>query len=101
MTGYYAIQAWDRPKAATARETAKAAHFAYIDTVLGQIAVAGPLRNVGGDNIGSLLIVKAASADEAEQLPRADPYWAAGVWAEWRIDKFLPAAGEWIGGKLW
>ena len=66
-----------------------------------RIAVAGPLKDAGGANIGSLFVLNVESAAEAEAVLRSDPYFAAGVWAKHEIHPFLAAAGEWVGGTTW
>lgn len=101
MNKHFTIYAWDAPGSAKPRATQQTAHFAHIETILDKIALAGPLRDDAGQSVGSLLIFKVASAGEAEMLFRADPYFKAGVWERWEIQAFQPAAGEWIGGKIW
>lgn len=66
-----------------------------------KIAIAGPLRDENGLSNGSLFVFKTMSPEEAEELFRSDPYFKAGVWTRWEVHPFLPAAGEWIGGKTW
>jgi uncharacterized protein len=101
MSSHFAIIAWDAPNSAAPRARASAAHFAHIDRIIDRIAIAGPLKDDDGQNIGSMLVFKAETAAEAEALFRSDPYFAAGVWDRWTINAFLPAAGDWIGGKIW
>lgn len=101
MSSHFTIFAWDTPGSAEHRSTQQAAHFAHVETILDKIALAGPLRDADGQSIGSLFVLKVATAEEAEMLFRADPYFKAGVWERWEIHPFLPAAGEWIGGKIW
>lgn len=66
-----------------------------------RLAIAGPLKGPSGAFIGSLLIVRAADEAGARAILEADPYFEAGVWAQCDIAEFVPAAGEWIGGKTW
>jgi uncharacterized protein len=101
MTTHYAIIAWDVPDSAQKRADARDAHFAHIGKVIDQIAIAGPLKNDAGDNIGSMLIVRAKTMADAEAMLKQDPYFAAGVWERWTINMFVPAAGEWVGGTTW
>lgn len=101
MTAYFMIAAWDAPGSPERRAGALADHFAHIEAQMESIAVAGPLKDAGGASIGSLLIFKARTAAEAEALLLADPYSKAGVWERYEIHPFIPAAGEWIGGKTW
>jgi uncharacterized protein len=98
---YYAVCAWDAPGSHEPRHAVKAEHFAHIETVMDKVAIAGPLRDAEGANVGSLFILKVDTSEEAEAFLRADPYFAAGVWDRWTVDIFLPAIGEWIGGKIW
>jgi uncharacterized protein len=97
----FAVIAWDVADSATLREAARDAHFAHIERVIDKIAVAGPLKDDAGANIGSLFVLDVANAAEAEALIRSDPYFAAGVWDRWAVHPFLAAAGEWVGGKTW
>jgi uncharacterized protein len=101
MSNHFAIIAWDGPNSAELRAAANADHFAHIETIMDKIAIAGPLKDDEGQNIGSMLVLKAESVDEAEAIMKSDPYFKAGVWARWDVRAFLPAAGNWIGGKIW
>ncbi|QLC26086.1 YciI family protein [Parasphingopyxis algicola] len=77
------------------------AHFVHIETIMDKIRVAGPVRNENGETIGSMLVFNAESEAEARALLDRDPYAGAGLWESVEIHPFLPAAGEWIGGKIW
>lgn len=98
---HFVIYVWDVPNSAEARAKTQAAHFAHVESILHQIAIAGPVKDDGGQNIGSMFVLKVATSDGAEAILHADPYFKAGVWERWEIHPFLPAAGEWIGGKIW
>lgn len=98
---HFAVIAWDAPGAEPIRAAHREAHFARIDGIMGQLAVAGPLRDAAGRFTGSLVIVKADDEAGARAVLEADPYHAAGVWDRFEIHAFLPAAGEWIGGTTW
>lgn len=98
---HFAIIAWDAPDSAAARTSARAAHFARIEGIMDSLAIAGPLKDASGAFTGSLVIVKAEDEAGARAILEADPYFAAGVWARFEIHDFLPAAGEWVGGKTW
>lgn len=101
MNGHCAIYAWDACGSAAKGKTAQSAHLDHVEINIGKIAVAGPIKDAGGQSIGSTFILKIAPVAEAEVLFRADPYFGAGVWERWEIHPFTPAAGEWIGGKIW
>lgn len=101
MSSHFVIVAWDGPDSAEKRAATQEAHFAHVEAVMDKVAIAGPVKDTDAVNVGSLFVLKVASSEEAEALLRADPYLAAGVWDRWTINPFLPAAGEWIGGKIW
>ena len=47
------------------------------------------------------LAVEAVDADDARGFIERDPYFSAGFWESIEIFEFIPAAGDWIGGKIW
>ncbi len=87
---------------AALRSREKDAHFAYIEKILDQLLVAGPLPEPsGGQHTGSLFVYAADSEVAARQLLEADPYYQAGIYGRVRLAPFVPAAGQWIGGTIW
>jgi len=96
----FAFLCRDGANGAGLRERLLADHLAHIETVMDKIAVAGPLKE-GDKTVGSLLIIKAEDEAEARQTFESDPYFAAGVWDEIRVDHFLGVAGDWVGGTAW
>jgi uncharacterized protein len=101
METLWAVIARDRPGAEPKRLAVRDAHFAYVETILDRIAVAGPLRTESGGFAGSVLIYHAANEAEARALLEADPYWAADIWESVTIEPFMAAVGTWVGGKRW
>jgi len=97
----FAIYCTDKPDTAQQRLDARGAHFAHIEAALGNFFIAGPLLDDKGVTVGSLMILKAADAKQARKQLEADPYFDAAIWADIRIKEFIPAAGDWIGGKIW
>lgn len=97
----YAIYCTDKPDTAQKRLDSRDAHFAHIEKTLDNLLIAGPLLDEAGVTIGSLLVVKANDTEHARKQLEADPYFSADIWADIRITPFMPAAGEWIGGKIW
>lgn len=94
----------DDPTVDTAalRRREKDAHFAYIEEILDQLLVAGPLAAAaGGRHTGSLFVYAADSETQARQLLEGDPYYQAGIYGQVRLVPFVPAAGQWIGGTIW
>jgi uncharacterized protein YciI len=84
------------------RRQARDAHFAYIEGILDRLLVAGPLAGSGSPiHSGSLFVYRVDTEGEARELLENDPYFRAGIYGEVRLSPFTPAAGEWIGGKIW
>jgi hypothetical protein len=99
-----AIAAWclDRPDAAAARRAATADHLRWVESMLGHVAVAGPLYSEDGARmIGSLYVFHTGSLDQARSWLEGDPFHAAGMWQTIDLRPFLPAAGTFVGGRSW
>jgi uncharacterized protein YciI len=97
----FAIYCTDKPDTAQKRLDARDAHLEHISQTLDNFLIAGPMRDKRGVTVGSLLIVKAIDATDAQQQLEKDPYFDANIWQDIRITEFTPAAGDWIGGKIW
>ncbi len=77
-------------------------HLAYIESVMDQVAVAGPLSATAGGNLtSSCFVYHTDDRAAAETLLRDDPYYKAGLYATVEFRAFRPAAGTWIGGAAW
>lgn len=96
----FAFRCLDATGSAPAREAALAEHLAHVEAHIEDYAVAGPLKE-GERTIGSLLVIKARDAAEARLRLKADPYFAAGVWANISCEEFRAVAGDWVGGAAW
>ena len=96
----------DSPEAPTLRKQYLKAHLEYIEKIMHQVRVAGPLsrsqsaRQLGTYD-GSCLIYLTDDIDEAKVLFDSDPYTQAGVFAKAEFCRFNPVAGDWVGGKTW
>lgn len=77
----YALICEDRPDAGTLRPDTRPAHLEYLNGLGATLKFAGPF--VGSDDKpdGSLLVVEAASAEEARAIADADPYAVAGLFS--------------------
>ena len=101
---HYAIICSDAPGSAEKRTALMQAHLQHIEHILASgdtLSLAGPLRDHTGAVTGSLLVVDVADAEAARHFIEQDPYHAAGIWREIRIETFSPAAGSWVGGRNW
>lgn len=92
----------DGPNGTAARAVATAAHLSYVETILDEINVAGPLYDDSGTrSVGSLYCLKTKSAARAREIIENDPFFKAGVFATVEYFPHLPAAGVYLGGKVW
>ena len=92
----------DGPSGASVRATHTLDHLAYIETVMDELNVAGPLYDYGGQQpVGSLYCLATKSLARAREIIENDPYFAHGAFASVDYFPHLPAAGKYIGGKIW
>ncbi|MBU6379310.1 MAG: hypothetical protein KJS95_12360 [Gammaproteobacteria bacterium] len=92
----------DGPNGAAMRAAHTAEHLAYIETVMDELNVAGPLFDNGGDTpVGSLYCLHTRSLARAREIIENDPYVKHGVFASVEYFPHVPAAGRYIGGKIW
>lgn len=96
-----AVWAEDAAGANVGRASALAGHLAHIEAVMAQIWVAGPLLDVEGHVVGSLLVFDVPDEAAAQSIIEADPYFEAGVWARISYRPYKAVAGQWVGGKTW
>jgi hypothetical protein len=97
-----AVLCFDGVNGATARAGATAAHLKYVESVFEYINLAGPMYDATGTKtIGSLYVLRTTSEERARELIENDPYFKAGAFDSVRYQPFLPAAGHYIGGKIW
>ena len=101
MEKLYSIVCRDKPDALPIRKEKLREHLAHIENVMDRIAVAGPLYDENEKFVGSLLVVKAASAADAQAFLAQDPYYQADIWESVAIHHLSSVAGEWVGGKSW
>ncbi|MBM4213135.1 MAG: hypothetical protein FJ179_05395 [Gammaproteobacteria bacterium] len=92
----------DGPQGAAVRAAQTQAHLQYIETVLDELNIAGPLFAADGSRpIGSLYSLHTKSLDRAREIIENDPYARHGAFASIEFFPHVPAAGRWIGGKIW
>jgi uncharacterized protein YciI len=97
----YAIIGRDVPDSLAARKAARPAHLERLRKLQneGRLVVAGPFPAVdapdtSGGVSGSLLVLQFDSLDDARAWADADPYVAAGVYAEVSVQPFLKVLPE-------
>ncbi len=93
---WYVIQGRDGAESLQRRAAARAAHLARLQALLdaGRLLVAGPCPAIDAEDpgpagfTGSVVIANFASLIEARAWADADPYVAAGVYAEVDVRPF-------------
>jgi hypothetical protein len=97
-----AVLCHDGPDSGPQRKAAAQAHLRWVESMLANIAVAGPLYSDDGSRmIGSLYVFKTTRIEQARAWLETDPYFAAQFWATIEYRPFLPAAGDLVGGTVW
>lgn len=92
----YSIIGEDVANSLSARQQARPAHLARLETLQneGRLVLAGPNPAIDSDNpgdagfSGSVVIAEFASLDEAKAWADADPYVAAGVYENVTVKPF-------------
>jgi uncharacterized protein YciI len=93
---WYAIIGQDVPNSLDKRIAARAAHVVRLQELqnLGRLLLAGPFPAVDAQDpgaagfTGSLIVADFATLVAAQEWANADPYVAAGVYAEVRVQSF-------------
>ena len=74
------------------------AHQAYMDCYADRLVARGPTLSADGENhTGSVHVLEADSAEEAQRFAFEEPYWLAGLYASVRIARFQNA----LAGTMW
>ena len=98
----YVVRCRDGAKGTELRAAHTAEHLAYIEQVMGDLNVAGPLFDESGKSvIGSMYCLHTQSLARAREIIENDPYFKAGVFESVEYTPHMPAAGKFIGGKTW
>ena len=98
----YIVLCRDGAQGAAVRAAQTAAHMAYIETVMDELNVAGPLYDESRDQpVGSMYCLHTQSLERAKEIIEHDPYFRHGVFESVEYFPHLPAAGRYIGGKVW
>jgi uncharacterized protein YciI len=75
----FAITNLDKPDSFALRAATRETHLGYLDSIVAQLLLAGPILNAESQPVGSLLVVEAENAAAAEAFALADPYAKAGL----------------------
>lgn len=98
----YIVLCRDGVSGAAVRAAQTASHMAYIERVMDELNVAGPLYDESREQpIGSLYCLHTHSLARAKEIVENDPYFLHGAFESVEYVPHLPAAGRYIGGKIW
>ena len=97
----FAVLCTDDAARAAVREDRLEDHLAFVAANFERYAIAGPLFDETGAMTRSIFLIYAADEAEARAFMANDPYVSGGLYAEMEYRRFLPAAGQWIGGVVW
>ena len=84
----FAINNLDKPDGFALRAATRETHLAYLEGLVSQLVIGGPLLNAEGKSIGSLVIIEAESQDAAEAIAAGDPYAKAGLFQSVTVTPF-------------
>lgn len=77
---FFAVIARDRPNSLDRRQALSPRHLAYLGTLGDRVLFAGALFGESDEKEGSLMVVEAASLDEARTLAAGDPFVTEGLY---------------------
>lgn len=83
----FVIIGHDAPDGQAKRKLHRQAHLDRMDALnkAGKVLLAGPLT----DGAGSLIVIEAASLEEAKAFAAGDPYVTQGVFARYEVHPFM------------
>jgi uncharacterized protein len=88
----FIVQFEDRPDVAERRQELMASHVEFLDRKKDQVLVAGSMREVPSDRpLGGLWIVEADNEQGVREVFKDDPFWANGLRATVRINRWHKA----------
>ena len=86
----YAMIAKDKPGMGEKRTATRPVHHDHLNALGDKLALAGALLNAEGAPEGSLIVLEAASLEEAKEKLLADPFVKEGIFGDvqvkqWRV----------------
>ncbi|MET0667670.1 MAG: YciI family protein [Methyloceanibacter sp.] len=86
----YAAICTDKPGSLETRKANRPEHLAYLKGLGDALVLAGPFTEEDGTSMnGSLIVVEAASLEDARKLIAGDPFAKAGIFASVEIRPWL------------
>ena len=91
----YALICTDKPGSLAVRKANRPQHLAYLEGLGDALIFAGPFTEADGQTMnGSLIVIEAASPDDARHIASGDPFAKLGIFASVDIRPWL-----WVVGK--
>ena len=84
----FIVSGRDKAGGLQARLTFRPQHRAYYEGLGEDLVLAGPYLDAAGEPIGSMIVMRAAGQQAAEQFARHDPYWTEGVFETLDISRW-------------
>ena len=86
----FALVAHDRPNSVERRMAVRPEHLKHLESLGDKLLIAGPFLNDKEEGIGSIMVIEAASLEEAKDLYGRDPFMREGLFEEvtikpWRL----------------
>lgn len=76
----YALICTDKPNSLALRKAKRPEHVAYLQSLGHSLVLAGPFTEADGETMnGSLVVIEAASLQDAEKIAAGDPFAKAGL----------------------
>ena len=84
----FAIIAEDRPDGVERRQAVRPTHLAHLESLGDTLVFAGPFLDAEDKPTGSLVVIDAASREEAEAIAARDPFVTQGVFARYEVRRW-------------
>jgi uncharacterized protein YciI len=75
----YALVAYDKPNSVAFRTEIRPDHLKHLDSLGDQLVLAGPFADEQGNSVGSIVVIEAATLDDAKAAFGRDPFVLRGL----------------------
>ena len=93
----FVITGQDKENSVDLRKSLRPQHLQYLADAGDRVKLAGPVlsQSEGGDPVGSVIVLDAASEGAVRLFAQNDPYQTGGLFASVTIQPFKAVAGTW------
>jgi uncharacterized protein YciI len=86
----YALICTDKPNSLAIRKAKRPEYVAYLQSLGDGLVLAGPFTEADGETMnGSLIVIEAASLQDAEKIAAGDPFAKAGLFTSVEVRPWL------------